>query len=146
MHAKNGRQLANLQPLGCSLRGIAALLAVIRGIGRQVFDRCEIVQAASQSGRGGARSGRQLAFLVLELYIETQVGHGIKSVCSLAAFMAHDAALKLAIEGTMEKALAFGTVTLRVPWCSCMEGIYEKLKVLMGILLAVSSHVLWGTH
>lgn len=146
MHAKNGRQLANLQPLGCSLRGVAALLAVVRGIGGQVFDCCEIVQAASQSGRGGARSSRQLAFLVLELYIETQVGHGIKSVSSFAAFVAHDAALKLAIEGAVEKALAFCAVTLRVPWCSCMECIHQELEVLMGILLTVSSHVLWGTH
>lgn len=146
MHAQEGRQLADLQPLRCSLRGITTLLAVIRSIGRQIFDRCEVVQAASQCGRGGARSGRQLAFLVLELYIETQVGHGVKSVGSFAAFVAHDAALKLAIEGAVEKALAFGTITLRVPRCCCMEGINEKLEVLMGILLTISSHILQGKH
>ena len=77
----------------------------------QVLDRCETLKAPGQCrGGSGARSGTQLALLILQLHVKTQISHRVKGVGGFAAFVAHDAAAQLAVEGPVEEAFAFGIV------------------------------------
>lgn len=123
LHAENHRQLADLQALRSTLRGVSTLLAVVRGIGRQILDGSEALQTAGEGCRGSAGSWSELSLLVLQLDIETEIGHGIVGVGGLAAFVTHDAAAKLTIECFVEEALALCVVTLCVAGSSAVKGV-----------------------
>lgn len=112
MHAKYYRQFANLESLGRALGSISAFFTMICGICVKVLDSRITVKAASQGCGGGSSRSAQLTLLVLKLHVETQICHWVIGVCCFAAFVAHDAAAKFAIECLVEEAFALGAIAL----------------------------------
>jgi hypothetical protein len=112
LHAKDNRDLADLQALRGPLGSVTTLFAVVSGVGVEIFGGSKAVQAAKEGSSSRRGRATELALLMLKLDIKTQISYWVVGVGGLAAFVAHDAAAQFAVEHLVEETVAWLFVAL----------------------------------